>query len=106
MKNESTQLDPSCSSFILHPSPLAVIAVPAALVRQSFAAEVGQQRLPATAAALRVADHLLMLAQVALLAVAVGLPRPRQLVARHVRPQQAVAAACLVANNAPRGEQG
>ena len=65
-----------------------MIAVPAALVRQAFAAEIGQERLPATAAGLRVADHILMLAQVAIQAVAVGLPRPRQLVAGQVREQR------------------
>src|SRR5262245_60101360 len=70
---------------VLKRHQLAAVAVPAAVVRQAFAAEVAQERLPATAAALRVADDLQVLAQVAILAVAVGLPRPRQLVAGHVR---------------------
>src|SRR4051812_40741826 len=51
-------------------APLAVVAVAATVVRQPLAAEVSQQCLPATAAALRITDNLLMLAHVAVLAVA------------------------------------
>src|SRR5262249_12812028 len=67
--------------------------------------EIVEQRLPAAAAALRVADHLLMLEQVAILAVAVGLARPLQLVAGHLRAQQPVAPAGLVLNDATCREQ-
>src|SRR6516225_1419834 len=73
---------PTCSA--LECPHLTVITVPAALVREALATEVAQQGLPATAAALCVADHLQMLALVALLAITVGLPRPRQVISAHV----------------------